>query len=133
MLFFVFVFCSVFFFENSGGSKGRQECAPSLGPISFHFDVVFAKIWVNAHPGVGTTPSTPKVFSFYINKESWCSFRVGLLLTLSLLHFFCYLHLVLICMDGGLIHLVIGKLSFKIKSLFFVINTQIVDHHIKSN
>ena len=33
---------------------------------------------------------------------------------------FCYLHLVLICMDGGLIHLVIGKLSFKIKSFCFL-------------
>ena len=41
-------------------------------------------------------------------------------LTLSLLHFFCYLHLVLSCMDGGLIHLVIGKLSFKIKSFCFL-------------
>ena len=30
-------------------------------------------------------------------------------LTLSLLHFLCYLHLVLFCMDGGLMHLVIAK------------------------
>ena len=43
-----------------------------------------------------------------------------LFLTLSLLHFFCYLHLVLSCMDGGLIHLVIGKLSFRIKSFCFL-------------
>ena len=41
-------------------------------------------------------------------------------LTLSLLHFLCYLHLVLFCMDGGLIHLVIVKLSFKIKSFWFL-------------
>ena len=56
------------------------------------------------------------------------------LLTLSLLHFLCYLHLVLFCTGGGLIYLVIAKLSFKIKSFcFFVINTQIVDHHIQGN
>ena len=42
------------------------------------------------------------------------------ILTLSLLHFLCYLHLVLFCMGGGLIQLVIAKLSFKIKSFCFL-------------
>ena len=47
-------------------------------------------------------------------------YTVLLSLTLSLLHFLGYLHLVLFCMDGGLIHQVIVKLSFKIKSFYFL-------------
>ena len=66
-----------------------------------------------------TAPETKQQLESFLGMVTYMGNFIPYL-TLSLLHFFCYLHLVLSCMDGGLIHLVIGKLSFKIKSFCFL-------------